>query len=78
MKYQTRTTRMTVAPEGEAIFSEKATHIEIDDEAAGEFVKVSQCNGFGSKGQTVAFDADEWSHVRHAVDFMVASLREER
>ena len=38
--YETRVTQLTVAPEGEAIFSEAATTITIDDEAAGEFVKV--------------------------------------
>jgi len=33
---KTRTTQLTVAPEGEPIFSERAYTVTIDDEAAGE------------------------------------------
>jgi len=44
-KYETRITRLSVIPREEPIFSEQATHIAIEDEAAGEFVKVSQEGG---------------------------------
>lgn len=41
--YTARPTRFTIAPRGEPIFSERATTIEIDDEAGGEFIRVRQC-----------------------------------
>lgn len=41
MKYETRTTSVTVYPAGESMYSELATKIEIADEAGGEFVEVS-------------------------------------
>lgn len=37
-KYEVRVTRLTILPPSEPIFSERATHIELRDEAAGEFV----------------------------------------
>lgn len=71
--YETRITRLTVAPRGEATFSEQATHIEIDDEAAGEFVSVSQdrCNG----KQCFLIDPEEWPALRDAIDRMVKECR---
>ena len=42
MRYTSRITQITVLPVGEPIFSERATVISIDDEAAGEFITVKQ------------------------------------
>ena len=67
MNHETRATRLTVAPKGEPIFSEKATHIELDDEAAGEFVVIEQCREDAKPGR-VSFDFDEWPHIVAAVD----------
>lgn len=70
-KYETRVTRVTVLPEGEPVFSERATHIEIEDEAAGEFVKVSQEGGHIDNSKFVLFgDRSEWTAIRSAVDTM--------
>lgn len=33
---EVKVTRLTIVPKGEAIFCERATHIETQDEAAGE------------------------------------------
>lgn len=46
-EYEARTLKIVVLPKGEPIFSELATQIEVMDEAAGEFVKVSQMGGAG-------------------------------
>lgn len=40
--YQTRITKMIVLPEGEQLFSEMATSIEIMDESAGEYLLIEQ------------------------------------
>ena len=70
-KYETRVTRVTVLPEGEPIFSERATHIEIEDEASGDFVKVSQEGGHTDNSKFVCFgDRSEWTAIRSAVDTM--------
>lgn len=71
-QYHTRTTRMTVLPKGEPIFSERATHIEINDEAAGEFVKVTQQRDqLAEHSSTLTFEPDEWPEVKAAVDHMM-------
>lgn len=70
-KYETRVTRVTVLPEGEPVFSERATHIEIEDEAAGEFVKVSQEGGNVDSEKFVLFgDRAEWNAIKSAAETM--------
>ena len=39
--YDIRITEISVMPKGQPLFSELTTHIRIEDEAAGEYVKVS-------------------------------------
>lgn len=70
MEYETRITKVIVLPKNQRIFSEQATTIEIDDEAAGEFIKIAQ------DGQTVKFDVDEWEIVKREVDKMAANCRD--
>lgn len=66
------TTRLTVVPEGEPIFSELATHIEMQDEAAGPFVELVQVGKIGEAGRNaVRIDAEEWPAIRGAVDQMI-------
>jgi hypothetical protein len=73
--YQIRTTRLTVIPTGEPIFSEMATHIEIDDESAGEFLRITQQSGcLDAKAQSIAITPEEWPHVRHAVETMIEGI----
>ena len=71
MTYETRTTKMIVGVKGEQIFDESITEIEIIDEAAGEFLVVSQEDG----GQKLRFDKDEWVHVRAAIEKMFKLCR---
>ena len=75
VKYETRITRITVVPRMEPVFSEQATHIEIDDEAAGEFIKVSQEGGHTDIAKFVTFDRDEWIVVRDAIECMMSQCR---
>ena len=69
MNYQTRVTKMTILPEGEPIFSEWATHIEIDDEGGGELVVVSQENG------KIRIDPDEWRPLCEAINKMISECK---
>jgi hypothetical protein len=67
--YEMRTTRVIVLERGKEIYSERATSIEIDDEAAGEFVTVRQGEG------KICIDVAEWPTIREAIDAMVAACR---
>ena len=71
--YEIRTIKLIVAPEGEQVYSEMVTSVEIKDEAAGEFVMVSQ-SGRIDIGQ-VAISPEEWPTIRDAIDRMISQCR---
>ena len=73
-KHEVRVTRLTVLKTGKPIFDESATHIEIDDEAAGEFICVRQ-NDINLTNM-LRFNPDEWPVLRDAIEFMVKEARE--
>jgi hypothetical protein len=60
---------MIVGVKGEQIFDDSVTEIEIVDEAAGEFLEISQ------EGGKLRFDPEEWPHVRDAVEKMFKMCR---
>ena len=72
-EYETRVTSWTVAPKGDPTFSEMATVVSIDDEAAGEFVTVSQ-QGRVDLGK-IAIDVNEWPALRAAIDEAISECR---
>jgi hypothetical protein len=77
MKYTSRITQITALPVGEPIFSERATVISIDDEAAGEFITVKQQMDYSSQmDQTVTFDPEEWDEVKGVVDQMFKDIKD--
>jgi len=68
----TRVTKLTITPDGEPLFSERATDVLIEDVAAGEFVVVEQrADGMGK----IAIDPDEWPTLRAAINRMVKGCR---
>ena len=69
MTYETRTTKIIVGVKGEQIFDDSVTEIEIVDEAAGEFLEISQDD------QRLRFDKEEWPHVRAAIEKMFKLCR---
>jgi len=71
MKYETRPSQWIIAPEGDPMFSGRATRISIEDEAAGEFVQVEQENG------KVQIDIDEWPIFRAAIDHAIDQCRDD-
>ena len=62
-----RITRLTVAPEGADIYDDRSTHIEIDDEGGGEFVKIVQPSGSAD----IRIEPAEWPTIRAAIDSMI-------
>ena len=73
---ETRVVKVMIAPKGERIFSEMATFVEIEDESAGEFVKVSQPITDRSAEFAVFINKDEWPHIRDAIDNMIKECRD--
>ena len=73
MDYEIRTVGLLVVPKEQAIFSEYATEIKIVDEAAGEFLEVSQC-GRTDLGK-IAISPQEWPTLRDAIDRMIKQCR---
>jgi hypothetical protein len=71
--YETRTTRIVVAPAGKDLLDDLATTIEIEHEGAGEYIKVSQFREEST--QTIAIDPSEWPHLREAIDRLHGDLR---
>lgn len=71
--YEARTMSLVIAPKGEPIFSECATHVRIVDEAAGEFVEVEQQGGLGLG--KIQLTPEEWPHIRKAIDRMIKQCR---
>jgi len=69
-------TRVTIVPRGEAIFCERATHVETQDEAAGEYVRIIQQDDRQSATeQTIQIDPAEWPTIRSVIDYMVENCR---
>lgn len=69
---QSRITQITVCPPHEPLFSEMATTVQITDEAAGEFVEVSQTGpGLGK----LWINPEEWPAIRKAINRMIRQCR---
>jgi hypothetical protein len=69
--YETRITRLTVLAVDQRLYHESATSVELEDEAAGEFVVVTQTLGDGG----IRIDPDEWPQLCDAIHRMVESCR---
>jgi hypothetical protein len=69
-QYKIRTTRLTVGPVNEPLFSQKQTNVEIKDDSAGEFVEISQNHATGK----ILIDPEEWPHIKDAVSELVACI----
>jgi len=77
MNYHTRVTRLTISPPGEPIFSDQTFHIEIEDEASGEYVKISQQSEYRpAASQEVCINPDEWPAVKDAVESLLMTIAE--
>jgi hypothetical protein len=75
--HDVRIMELILMPKGQSTFSEMATRISIDDEAAGEFVKVSQCSAHTDLAKSIAIDPGEWPKLRECIDYMIGQCRSE-
>ena len=78
MEYETRVTKVVVLPKGEPLFSEQATTIEIQDEAGGEFVKVSQEGGHTDYAKHICFSHQDWEAIKPEIDRMLTECRDDK
>ncbi len=62
---------------GQPVFSEQTTRIEIEDESAGEFVKVSQERGHTDIAKWITIYPSEWPTLRESIDYMTGQCRSE-
>jgi len=76
IEYKTRITRLTVNKPNEPIFSELATHIQIEDEAAGEFISIRQQADHAKVG-VVNITAEEWPHIKAAIEQLLPTIGNE-
>jgi hypothetical protein len=71
MKYETRILKVAVMDETQTIFNDGVTFVEIADDAAGEFVVLSQNEPTGDPKRMISIDVVEWPELRKAIDDMV-------
>jgi hypothetical protein len=74
MKYETRTLKIAVCVKGEPIFHAGTTEIEIIDEAAGEFLKITQSPDDAEPG-AIKIDPHEWPMLKAGIDRMMKECR---
>ncbi len=70
---ETLITQVVVVEDGEVLHHDSATTITIEDEAAGEFVTISQHIDEGV--MTLKVDPAEWPTLRDAIDMMISKCR---
>jgi hypothetical protein len=73
-KLETRVTQIVVCPPGQPLFSEMATTVRIQDEAAGEFVEMEQHGGPGLG--KVQINPEEWPALRAAINRLMRQCRD--
>lgn len=75
MKYISRIKSIIIAPVGEPIFSERATEVSIEDEAAGEFIKIRQYHEDKTEYPYVSFnDMEELNVVIEAAQCLQRAI----
>ncbi len=69
-RYDTFVKALVVLPMGEPMFSEQATTVSIDDEAAGPFVVVEQESDSERVGR-IHIDPSEWPALKAAIETLM-------
>jgi hypothetical protein len=72
-RMKTRVTRLSIAPEGENVFSEQGYTVEIDDAGGGEFVAVTD----GQGPVKIEINPPDWPALREAIDRLIDECVEE-
>lgn len=69
-----RTTKLTITQAGEPIFSERGFTVEIDDEAAGEFIVVRENDAALTGG--IRIEPEQWEEIRQAIETLLGDIQE--
>jgi hypothetical protein len=69
-----RVLKLHVGPQSEPIYSEMAYTVEIDDEAAGEFLIVRDLSDDAGK---IKIEPEHWLYLRAAIDELFHGLKEQ-
>ncbi len=72
MNYHTITKGLIIKPVTEPIFSEQATTVELEDEAAGLYLVIRQSRQDGDS--KISMTAEEWPMIREAVEQMLTVI----
>ena len=76
IKYNMTPLKISVHPEGDnPVFSECATHVSIDDLAAGPFLVFKQCRDDIGNGKVI-IDFDEFDAIIDAVKLLKSGMDE--
>ena len=68
MKYEIKENSFVVKPVGEAIFSEQATFISIDNEGSGCYIVIKQIRDDSPNlSDTIKLDFEEWPYIDDAI-----------
>lgn len=73
-QYILRPTRIHVLPEGEPLYSERATIVQTVNEAAGEFIEIRQVPEQGDEWGIQLNDEEEWNAISAAVADLFAEI----
>jgi hypothetical protein len=73
LQYTSRVISMICLPQKESIFSELGTTITIVDEAAGEFLEVTQSTDMGL--MVIRITKKEWPHLRSTINTMMDNVK---
>jgi hypothetical protein len=74
-QYHIITKSLIVKPKDQKIFSDMATEISIEDEAAGEFIVLKQHAKYGESPE-IRIDPCEWSIICRAVEDQLEQIKE--
>lgn len=73
MAYESRIVKILINKEDEQLFAETVTSVEITDEAAGEFLTVSQVTS--EAHSSIKIDPEEWPTLREVIDQLMKECR---
>ena len=73
--YEIRKLKIGVLMKGKPIWDESITEIEIVDEGAGEFLKVTQ--SLDNNDNSIRIDQYEWETLKGAIEEMIGELRKD-
>lgn len=74
---QIRITRIHILPKGESLFSVFGTAIEIDDQAAGEYLTITQQGDTKDPmSQQICIEPENWPILKEGIEMMLQMIKD--